>query len=586
MYPKNTTERYVLKNNIPKDKTSGALQQTGEQANMLRQLSISNYAIIEQLTFRPDTHLNIVTGETGAGKSIILGALSLILGERADTSVLINKEAKCIVEAHFDVAGNETFRKALNTAELDEEEQCIIRREINSAGKSRAFVNDTPVTLSVLNTLTGLLVDLHQQFDNHAIEDDNFQLSVIDNLAENGQLYDAYKTLYKQYQQLTQQLNSKTAQQAQWQKDADYKQFLFDELEQLNFVADEIETAETQLKQLSAAERITGVLQQARYILDESEQPLTNEIKRQAQQLQTIADVMPEVQLLNERLLSVYAEAKDIAAELEQLEGKISLDPERMQLLQERMDAGIKLLKKHGVQTTNELISIHLQLGEELKATLNLHEEISLLTQQKDKLYQQVLAAGADLSRSRKELAPAVAGQITGMLAEVGMPNARFDIRIKELPAPAATGLDDLQFLLDANKNGNFQPVEKAASGGEMSRIALCIKSLIARAVHLPTLIFDEVDTGISGEAARKVGALLKDLALYHQVICITHQPQVAAKGSSHFYVFKEEGKEGKINTQIRILAKEERILAIARMIGGEQPSEAAMNNARELAEA
>lgn len=553
---------------------------------MLRQLSISNYAIIEHLNFRPDTHLNIVTGETGAGKSIILGALSLILGERADTSVLINKEAKCIVEAHFDVNGNTAFQAALKAAELDEEELCIIRREINSAGKSRAFVNDTPVTLSVLHTLTSLLVDLHQQFDNHAIEDDNFQLSVIDSLAGNAPLREQYTLHYNQYQQLSRELNSKTAQQAQWQKDADYKQFLFDELEQLSFVPDEIESAESQLKQFSAAERIIGVLQQARYVLEESEQPLTNELKRQAQQLQGIADVMPEVQSLNERLLSVYAEAKDVAAELEQLESKISLDPERMQVLQERMDAGMKLLKKHGVLHTNELIEIHHTLGEELKATLDLHEAIERLSRQKEDAYARVLSTGASLSQSRKELAPSVAGQITGMLAEVGMPNARFDIRIKELPAPAITGLDDLQFLLDANKNGNFQPVEKAASGGEMSRIALCIKSLIARAVHLPTLIFDEVDTGISGEAARKVGTLLKDLAQYHQVICITHQPQVAAKGSTHFYVFKEEGKEGKINTQIRILEQEERILAIARMIGGEQPSEAAMNNARELAEA
>lgn len=553
---------------------------------MLRQLSINNYAIIDHLNFRPDTHLNIVTGETGAGKSIILGALSLILGERADTSVLINKEAKCVVEASFDVSGNDAFKTALRAAELDEEAQCIIRREINSAGKSRAFVNDTPVTLSVLNTLTSLLVDLHQQFDNHAIEDDHFQLSVIDSLAGNAPLREEYTLRYGQYQQISRELQHKTAQQAQWQKDADYKQFLFDELEQISFIPDEIETAEAQLKQFSAAERILGVLQQARYVLDESEQPLTNELKRQAQQLQGIADVLPEVQSLHERLLSVYAEAKDVAAELEQLEGKVSLDPERMQVLQERMDAGMKLLKKHAVLSTNELIGMQQTLGEELKATLNLHEEIEGLHKQKEELYKQVLNTGAALSHSRKELAPAIAGQITGMLAEVGMPNARFDIRIKALPAPAATGLDDLQFLLDANKNGNFQPVEKAASGGEMSRIALCIKSLIARAVHLPTLIFDEVDTGISGEAARKVGALLKDLAQYHQVICITHQPQVAAKGSTHFYVFKEEGKEGKINTQIRILEQEERILAIARMIGGEQPSEAAMNNARELAEA
>lgn len=553
---------------------------------MLLQLSINNYAIIDHLNIRPDQHLNIVTGETGAGKSIILGALSLILGDRADTSVLINKESKCVVEATFDVRGNKEFKNALHAAEIDEEEQCIIRREINSAGKSRAFVNDTPVNLSVLHTLTELLVDLHQQFDNHAIEDDSFQLSVVDVLAQNAHLKENYQNHYRQYQQVLQELQSKQAQQSQWQKDADYKQFLYDELEQVNFLPNEIEDAEVQLKQLSAAEKIITVLQQARFVLDESEQPIANELKRQAQQLQSISDVLPEAQSLNERMQSIYAEAKDIAQELERLEAKVALNPEQMARLEERLGIGIKLQKKHAVQSTNELIAIFEQLGQDLKATLNLHEEIASLEKQKNELYLQVQKTGAELTASRKKIAPKIAAQITQMLTEVGMPNARFDISIESLAKPSINGWDAIAFLLDANKSGNFQTVQKAASGGEMSRIALCIKSLIARAVHLPTLIFDEVDTGISGEAARKVGALLKDLAQYHQIICITHQPQVAAKGSTHFYVYKEEGKDGKINTQIRVLAGDEKILAIAKMIGGEHPSEAAINNARELAEA
>lgn len=552
---------------------------------MLLQLSINNYAIIDRLSIKPDKHLNIVTGETGAGKSIILGALSLILGERADTSVLINKEAKSIVEASFDVRENQAFKIALKEAELDEEDHCIIRREINSAGKSRAFVNDTPVTLSVLNKLTALLVDLHQQFDNHAIEDDLFQLSVVDVLAQNSIIKDQYQNVFKQYQQVVQELNAKKNQQAQWQKDADYKQFLYDELEQINFRPNEIEEAEIQLKQLNAAEKIISILQQARYVLDEGDMPLANEIRRQAQQLQSIADVFPEAQLLQERLNSIYAEAKDIASELENAEGKISLNPEQMARLEERMDAGIKLQKKHAVQSTNELIDIFESLGQELKATLNLHEEIDGLEKRKIELNESLQKTGSQLSASRQKIAPAIAEQVTTLLAEVGMPNAQFIIGISQLAKPNVNGLDDISFQLDANKSGHFQPVYKAASGGEMSRIALCIKSLIARAIHLPTLIFDEVDTGISGEAARKVGALLKDLAQYHQVICITHQPQVAAKGSTHFYVYKEQGKEGKINTQIRVLAPEEKIIAIAKMIGGEQPSEAALNNARELAE-
>lgn len=551
---------------------------------MLLQLSINNYAIIDRLNIRPDKHLNIVTGETGAGKSIILGAFSLILGERADTSVLINKEAKCVVEATFDVKGNEAFKQALKSAELDDEEQCIIRREINSAGKSRAFINDSPVTLSVLNSITALLVDLHQQFDNHAIEDDLFQLSVVDILAQSTSLKEQYQQVFRQYQSIAHELTLKQTKQAQWQKDADYKQFLFDELEQINFQPNEIEDAEIQLRQLNAAEKIITVLQQARFVLDEDELPLANELRRQAQQLQSIADVLPEAQPLHERLNSIYAEAKDIAAELEHLEGKISLNPEQMARLEERMDIGIKLQKKHAVQSTNELIAIYEQLGEELKATLNLHEEIAQLEKEKIELYQKVQKTGAELSASRNKIAPKIAAQVTALLGEVGMPNAQFKIEINALAKAGIHGLDQIVFQLDANKSGNFQPVYKAASGGEMSRIALCIKSLIARAVHLPTLIFDEVDTGISGEAARKVGALLQDLAQYHQVICITHQPQVAAKGSTHFYVFKEQGKDGKINTQIRVLEPEEKIVAIAKMIGGEHPSEAAINNARELA--
>jgi DNA repair protein RecN (Recombination protein N) len=550
---------------------------------MLLQLSINNYAIIDNLNIRPDKHLNIVTGETGAGKSIILGALALILGERADTAVLINKENKCVVEAQFDVQENTAFKQALIAAELDEEPHCIIRREINSAGKSRAFVNDTPVTLATLNTLTALLVDLHQQFDNHAIEEDDFQLSVVDNLAQNQNIKTAYQKVFIAYQNTQQQLLAKQNQQTQWQKEADYKQFLHDELAEINFVANEIEDAESQLKQLNAAEKIISILQQTRFVLEESEQAIAPQIRRQAQQLQSIVDVFPEAHTLNERMQSIYAEAKDIASELERLEGKISLNPEQMARLEERMDLGIKLLKKHGRNTTNELIALYEQLANELQATLNLHDEIAALTAQQNKYLQEVETIGAELSASRQKTAPIIASQISSLLTEVGMPNAQFNVVLTKATKANREGLDLVSFMLDANKSGQFQPIYKAASGGEMSRIALCIKSLIARAVHLPTLIFDEVDTGISGEAARKVGSLLKELAQYHQVICITHQPQVAAKGTTHFYVYKDQGAAGKINTQIRVLSADEKVLAIAKMIGGEQPSEAALNNAREL---
>ena len=549
---------------------------------MLQKLVIKNYAIIDHLTIEPDAHLNTVTGETGAGKSIILGALSLILGERADTAVLINKNEKSVIEGFFDVSNNEVFQQALTEAELDHDTQCIIRREIAVSGKSRAFINDTPVTLTVLNKLTSLLVDLHQQFGHLALEDDNFQMEALDAIGKTTAQAATYKKLYDQHKKIKQQLTAKKDQQAQWQKEADYKQYLLDELLQAAFKPDEIEHADQQLRQMGHAERIIGVLQAGRTMLDEGEQPIVNELKRLSQQLQGITDVMPEIKPLQERITSVWAELKDISGELENEEGKVALDPKIMDELQQKVDTGYKLLKKHAVKTTNELLAIQQQLEEDLKATLDVNEAIERLSKEEAFIYKELITEAEKLSAQRKKAAPGFAGKINELLILVGMPNARFDIRI-ETTQPTAHGTDKVQFLLDANKSGQFQLLQKAASGGEMSRIMLCIKSLTAKALHMPTLIFDEVDTGISGEAARQVGILLRDLSQYHQVICITHQPQVAARGSRHFYVYKEADKNDRLSTKVKMLQQDERVLAIARMIGGEQPSEAAISNAREL---
>jgi DNA repair protein RecN (Recombination protein N) len=550
---------------------------------MLQKLTINNYAIIDHLVIEPDAHLNTVTGETGAGKSIILGALSLILGERADTSVLINKNEKCVVEACFDVKSNKAFAKAMAENELDEEDECIIRREINANGKSRAFINDTPVTLSVLNDITSLLVDLHQQFDHLALEDDHFQMDVLDAIARNGDLKKQYEHIFQQYRKTVQELDAKKAQQASWQKEADYKQYLLDELVQAAFRENEVEDAELQLKQLTHAERIINVLQSSRHALEEGEQPLVNELKRIGQQLQSIAEVMPESVSLQERLGSAFAELKDVAGELEHLEGKISLDPALMQQLQEKQDLGYKLFKKHAVSTTADLLALQQRLEEELKASFDLNDIIGKLNSDKEKIHRQLLDEAKKLSAQRKKVAPAIATKVTELLGLVGMPNAGFNIKIEDVENPGSLGMNDVSFLLDANKSGQFLPLHKAASGGEMSRIMLSIKSLTAKAMHLPTLIFDEVDTGISGEAARQVGILLRELSQYHQVICITHQPQVAARGAKHFFVYKDNADGKRITTKVKILLQDERVLAIARMIGGEQPSEAALQNAREL---
>ncbi len=551
---------------------------------MLQKLIIRNYAIIDHLVIEPDAHLNTVTGETGAGKSIILGALSLILGERADTSILINKYEKSVIEGYFDVSGNEVFKSALAEAGLDYDDQCIIRREIAVNGKSRAFVNDTPVTLNVLNKLTSLLVDLHQQFGHLALEDDNFQMEALDAIGNNMDAVADYRKLYFQHKSTKQKLADLRERQSQWQKEADYKQYLLDELVQAGFKEEEIEQADHQLKQMSHAERIISVLQAGRIVLEEGEAPLVNELKRISQQLQSITDVMPEIKPLQERITSVWAELKDIAGEMEMEEGKITHDPAVMEELLQRLDLGYKLLKKHAARHTSELLELQRKLTDELKATLDINESIERLAKEEGVLYKEMAEVAGKLSARRKQVITPFTKRINELLSLVGMPNAQFDVRMEQT-SPSPYGADHVQFMLDANKSGQFQPLQKAASGGEMSRIMLCIKSLTAEALHMPTLIFDEVDTGISGEAARQVGFLLRELSQYHQVICITHQPQVAARGSRHFYVYKEADSTERLSTKVRVLQPGERVLAIARMIGGEQPSEAAINNARELVE-
>lgn len=549
---------------------------------MLQKLVIRNYAIIDSLSIEPGSGLNTITGETGAGKSIMLGALSLILGERADTSVLINKEEKSVIEGYFDVSGNKAFKQALQNAELDYEPQCIIRREIASSGKSRAFINDTPVNLQTLNELTSLLVDLQQQFGHLALEEDGFQVNSLDAVADTLPLAASYATRYAEWKAAHKQLNEKKAAQAKQKQEADFKQYLLDELIAAAFKPDEIEHTDGQLKQLAHAEKIISVLQGSQQILIEGEQPLVNELKRIAQQLQSITDVYPSIKPIQERLSSVWAELKDIAAEVESEQNKISLDPAMMEELQQRIDLGYKLLKKHGLNTTEELLALQQTLENDLNTVAALDGSIAQLENECTLLLNEVTTTAATLSAKRNAAVPAFTDRINELLELVGMPNARFKLLIADA-AHGPFGANKIEFLLDANKSGQFLPLHKAASGGEMSRIMLCIKSMVAKALHLPTLIFDEVDTGISGEAARQVGKLLKNLSQYHQVICITHQPQVAARGASHFYVYKDAAGNGKITTRVRLLPQEERVLAIARMIGGEQPSEAAIGSAREL---
>ena len=488
---------------------------------MLQQLHIHNYAIIDTIQINFSNHLNIITGETGAGKSILMGALSLILGERADTSVLLDKEKKCFIEGGFktnQTAVADFFQKM----DLDYEEEILIRREISANGKSRAFINDTPVTLAQLKQLTSLLVDLHQQFDTLELNNNDFQRQVIDALANNGKLLEQYQTIYKSYFQM-----------------------------------------------------------------EESDQPIVQQIKSITYKLQSLENIFPETEILNARLQSLQIDLQDISGEIDGLNNKVNFDAEKINNLNERMSHAYTLLKKHNVQTTAELQEIKNELSIKLEKINNLSELITEKEKQSFQYYKEAIIFAQKISQKRiKEIAP-FEEKVNQLLKQVGMPNARIKIEITEVENLNLFGSNIIEFLFNANvssanKSAKFDPLRKVASGGELSRLMLSIKSLVAKSVQLPTLIFDEIDSGISGEAAKQVGKIIKELSLAHQVISITHQPQIAAIADKHFFVYKEI-KEEAIITAIKTLNADERITAIATMLSGKKPTAAAFENAKEM---
>ncbi len=548
---------------------------------MLQHLSIQNYAIIDALEIDFSRGMNIITGETGAGKSIIIGALNLILGERAEISSLVNKEKKCAIEGHFLAEGNEVVKHFLVENDLDDQSQLVVRREIAPNGKSRAFINDTPVNLSQLQNLSELLVDLHQQFDTRSIGDNNFQVNVVDALAETYEILTDYKKTFRLWKQTEKELALLQQQQLQFEKESDYNRFQYDELAALNLKEDELETIDAELKMLSNAEGIKNTLNRVYGELAEGEQPITQQLKSLSNLLNSYTDFHKDLPDINSRLQSAQIELTDIADELERLNDHINYDAEKIEELNERMSAGYKLQKKHGVQSTNELLAIQKQLEEKLDAVLNIAEHIVSLETQVSDHQKKTVSLGEKISQARKKQVPAFEKSVNQSLTQVGMPNARLQVSV-QTQAPAANGIDAIEFLFDANKSGQFKPVSKVASGGELSRLMLCVKSLVAQKMDLPTLIFDEIDSGISGEAAKQVGIIMKMLAGNRQVICITHQPQIAGKADAHFFVYKELAGE-KVKTNIRELSTDERITAIAQMLSGEKPTAAALENAREM---
>jgi len=549
---------------------------------MLQKLNIQNYAIINELEIDFSDKLNIITGETGAGKSILMGALSLVLGERADSTVLQQKDKKAVVEGSFKAMNNKAIREFLKENDLDAEEVLMIRREIAANGKSRAFINDTPVNLNQLKALSTLLVDLHQQFDTLELNSSDFQQQVLDALADNTELLQQYQEVFHQYKKTKKELLELQAEQNAANAALDYNQFLFDELDEANFKENELEELDAELKLLSNAENVKQELSGIYYELKETEQPLVQQLKSLYNKLHALDQYHTGINSLAARLQSTQLELADIADELDQINNSINYSAERIQIVNDRISMGYKLQKKHGLTTTNELLALKDELQQKLNEILNIGEAIQQKEKQTAELLQQCETKAKIISANRKKAIKPFAENVNELLARVGMPNARFTAEAQPLDALGELGIDRIEFLFDANKSNRFEPLRKVASGGELSRLMLCIKSLVAKKLQLPTLIFDEIDTGISGEAARQVGNIMKELSASHQLISITHQPQIAAKADAHYFVYKAIEKD-KIVTSIRLLDTDERITTIAQMLSGEKPTAAALQNAREM---
>lgn len=550
---------------------------------MLQKIYISNYAIIEELTLQFPGGLNVITGETGAGKSILMGALNLILGQRADSTILQNKDRKCIVEANFYVEKNEGAENFLQVNELDASHEILVRREIAVNGKSRAFINDTPVNLTQLKILSSFLLDLHQQFDTLELGTADFQREALDAIAGNQDLLRQMKFSFTAYAALNSKLKKCAEQQELANREMDYHKFLFEELDGLHLHENELERLDEELKILSNAEEIKIVLSEVHEQLSGSEEPITAKLKSLQQRLHSIENLHPGLESLQQRMLSSMVEINDIADELDAADSKVVVDAQRMEIVNDRIAEGYKLLKKHNVRTTADLQLIQEELQQKLSNFTSLGEEIAKLQIEVTDAENTCKKIAADLNQARKKAVPSFTKNINALLFRVGMPSAKIEILISEASL-SRLGSDEILYLFDANNSGRPEPLHKVASGGELSRLMLSIKSLVAKKLSLPTLIFDEIDTGISGEAARQVGRIMQEMSSGHQLIVISHQPQVAAQADTHFYVFKEM-KETKLATMVKTLSSKERINTIAQMIGGEKPTAAAMENAAELME-
>lgn len=548
---------------------------------MLQKLSIRNYALIDSVELELDKGLNIITGETGAGKSIMLGALSLILGQRAETRFFFSQDKKCIIEGHF-LLSNTSLQALFEENNLDFHKESILRREISTDGKSRSFINDTPVTLTVMKQIGERLIDIHSQHATLEVSDPEFQLALVDSLAGHQSLLNNYRKQFKLYKQQQRQLDALQAKANEARNRQDYEQFLYDELENANLQADEQEKLETELQLLNNAESIKRNLLTAHHLLSEQDTAVLPILKEVVNQLQNVEQFNPVYSVLNDRLRSALIELKDIAGETSVLEESIVFNPSKIEEINVRLDLIYTLQQKHRVNSIEELIIIENQLSDNLANLLSSDEEIQHLVKVLGALHTELEQMASKLSENRHQTIINTEEQVDNILHGVGMPNARIKLEQQQCAELNKDGKDFINLLFSANSGQVPAPVGKVASGGELSRLMLAIKSVMAKHTALPTLIFDEIDTGISGETALRVGKVIGELEKNMQVICITHLPQIAAKGDAHYFVYKNEKTE-RTTTGIRKLSPADRVEAIAEMLSGKNPGASALENAREL---
>lgn len=548
---------------------------------MIQSLSIQNFALIEQLKMDFSSGFSIITGETGAGKSILLGALELVLGKRADLTSLKNKEEKCVIEAHFNIA-NYNLKDFFAANDLDYEDISILRREILPSGKSRAFINDTPVNLQELQQLGEYLIDIHSQHETRELSENQYQFDMIDSFAGNISDLNQYKQELKAYKTQQERLEQSKNDFKRMQQEFDYNQFLLQELQQISLQEVDQSELESQLEQLTHVESIKENLHKALSAAQDEQFGAVHLMHEIKQALQKNAVFSSAYQLLNERIESVFIEFKDIVIELEQAADQLILDPKKAEEIQQKLQVLYQLQKKHQVNSVTELMEIQQKLEQKVLAVDHISQEIDQL-EKEIRLAQEKLDSLADsISGNRKKSIPDLTKQLEQLLAQLGMPNARFKIELTPTSEYFSNGKDQLKFLFSANLGSEFGLLRKVASGGELSRIMLSAKATLSKYTQLPTIIFDEIDTGVSGEIANKMGEIMTQMSHQMQVFAITHLPQIAAKGSQHFKVYKTISGANTV-TEIKVLEKEERINEIAQMLSGAAVSESALNHAKSL---